>query len=84
MGTNSALLAKTVIENGFQVMAIHFMAIVQAVDYLKIQEQLSLRTQAIYNEIRSFFPVFTEDTPKYKEIGAMIEWLKNKHIEPIE
>lgn len=83
MGTNSALLAKTVIENGFQVMAIHFMAIVQAVDYLKIQERLSPRTKDIYNEIRSFFPVFTEDTPKYKEIETMIEWLKNKNLEPI-
>ena len=83
MGTNSALLAKTVIENGFQVMAIHFMAIVQAVDYLKIQDRLSPRTKDIYNEIRSFFPVFTEDTPKYKEIETMIEWLKNKNLEPI-
>ena len=59
------------------------MAIVQAVDYLKIQDRLSPRTKDIYNEIRSFFPVFTEDTPKYKEIETMIEWLKNKNLEPI-
>ena len=83
MGTNSALIAKTVIENGYQVMAIHYMAIVQAVDCLKIQDKLSLRTRDIYNEIRSFFPVFTEDTPKYKEIATMVDWLKNKNIEPI-
>lgn len=83
MGTNSALMAKTVIENGYQVMAIHFMAIVQAVDCLKIQDGLSPRTREIYDEIRSFFPVFTEDTPKYKEIGTMINWLKNKNLEPI-
>ena len=83
MGTNSALIAKTVIENGYQVMAIHFMAIVQAVDYLKIQDKLSPRTQDIYNEIRSFFPVFTEDTPKYKEIKMITDWLKYKNLEPI-
>lgn len=81
MGTNSALIARTVIENSYQVMSVHFMAIVQAVDCLKIQDSLSPRTRRIYDEIRAFFPVFTEDTPKYKEIAAMTGWLKNKHIE---
>ena len=76
MGTNSALLAKTVIENSFQVISILFMGIVQAVDCLKIQEALSPNSRRIYDEIRSFFPVFVEDTPKYKEIEAMINYLK--------
>lgn len=80
MGTNSALLAKTVVENSYQVMAILFMTIVQAVDCLSIQSQLSERTAAIYNEIREFFPVFTEDTPKYKEIEAMINYLKEREL----
>lgn len=84
MGTNSALMAKTVIENSFQVMAIHFMAIVQAVDCLKMQDHLSPRTREVYEEIRTFFPVFTEDTPKYKEIGTMIIWLKEKTISLFE
>lgn len=78
MGTNAALLTKTVIENGFQVMAIHYMGIVQAVDYLQIQDQLSPFTRKIYDEIRAFFPVFTQDTPKYHEIGQMIEYLKER------
>lgn len=81
MGTNSALLAKTVIENGFQVMAIHFMALVQAVDCLKIQGELAPATRSIYDEIRTFFPVFVEDTPKYHEIARMMEYLKNKSID---
>lgn len=80
MGTNAALLAKTVIENGFQVMAIHFMGIVQAVDALQIQQQLSPYTRAVYEEIRSFFPVFKEDTPKYREIAEMMEYLKTKEL----
>lgn len=80
MGTNSALLAKTVIDNGFQVMAIHFMAIVQAIDYLQSQDKLSGYTRGIYQELRDFFPVFKEDTPKYKEIEKMIVWLKNKQL----
>ena len=80
MGTNSALLAKTVIENSYQVLSILFMGIVQAVDCLKIQERLSPKSQSVYHEIRSFFPVFTEDTPKYKEIEAMTEYLKKYNI----
>jgi histidine ammonia-lyase len=80
MGTNSALIAKTVIENSYQVMSIHFMALVQAVDYLKIQDKLSGQTRAIYNEIREFFPLFSDDTPKYKEIEQMTLYLMNKKL----
>lgn len=81
MGTNSAQLAARVVENSFQVMAVHVMAIVQAVDYLKIQDSLSPKSRAIYDEVRAFFPVFVEDTPKYKEIRAMVDYLKNKELE---
>lgn len=78
MGTNSALLAKTVIENAYQVMAILFMGIVQGVDCLGIQEKLSPSSRRVYNEIRAFFPVFKEDTPKYKEIETLIIYLKKE------
>jgi len=80
MGTNSALITKRVIENSYQVMSIHFMALVQAIDYLKIQDKLSMQTRAIYDEIRDFFPVFTEDTTKYMDIERMNLFLKNKKL----
>jgi histidine ammonia-lyase len=80
MGTNAAQITKTVIENAFQVMSIHFMAIVQAIDYLKIQDQLSATGLEIYTDIRSFFPVFVEDTTKYKDIERMNVYLKEKII----
>lgn len=80
MGANAALLAKTVIENAYQVMSIHFMAIVQAVDYLKIQRQLSAATKEVYNEVRAFFPPFTGDTTKHKDIARINEYLKNKRF----
>ncbi len=76
MGTNSALLAKTVVENSFQVMAILFMGIAQAIDCLGIQEQLSPRSRKVYDDIRTLFPVFKEDQPKYKEIERIIDYLK--------
>lgn len=81
MGTNSALLAKTVIDNGYQVMSILFMAIAQAIDILDIKEQLSKNTKAIYDEIRDIFPQFVEDTPKYKDIANLTDYLTNKEIE---
>lgn len=78
MGTNAAQITKTIIENSFQVMSIHFMAIVQSVDYLKIQDKLSVKGKEIYDEIRSFFPVFVEDTPFYKDIEQMKNYLMEK------
>lgn len=76
MGTNSALLAKKVVDNAFQVAAIHFMSIAQAVDCLGIQEKLSNYTRKIYNEIRLFFPAFTEDTVKYPDIANTEKYLR--------
>ena len=79
MGTNSALIAGRIIENSFQVMAIHTMAIVQAVDFLKIKEKLSPKSAETYNAIRSIVPVFVDDTPKYKEIANIISYLKENN-----
>ncbi len=76
MGTNAALLTKTVIENSFQVMAIQYMALLQAIDYLKIQSELSDKSKEVYQKIRAFFPKFIDDTPKYKDIEAIINFLK--------
>lgn len=80
MGANSAQIAKTVIENAYQVLGIHFMAICQSIDYLKIKEELSPITRQVYDNIRSFHPMFIEDTPKYKDIANVTEYLKSKNI----
>ncbi len=79
MGTNSALIAKTVIDNSFEVMAIHLIAIAQAIDCLKIQESISARSRAVYEQIRAICPVFIDDTPKYKEIEGVVALLKNSN-----
>lgn len=80
MGTNSALIAKRIIDNAYQVMAIHYMAIVQAVDCLGIQNKLSKDTKKIYDEVRAFFPVFKEDTTKYEDIENTIGYLKSMNF----
>lgn len=76
MGTNSALLTKMVIDNSYQVLAIHFMALVQAVDCLEIHDKLAPKSRMIYDKIRSFIPVVKEDTPKYQEIENMVKFLR--------
>ena len=76
MGTNSALLCQRVVENSYQVMAIHMITLVQAVDCLKIADRLAPATRALYDAIRAIVPTFVVDTPKYKEIAAVIEFLK--------
>lgn len=78
MGTNSALICAHVIENGFQVLAIHMMALVQAVDCLKIADRLAPATREMYGRIREIVPVFVEDTPKYEEIAKLERLLKGE------
>jgi histidine ammonia-lyase len=68
MGSNAALIARKVVENTYDVMAIEMMALVQAVDYLKVAGKLSARTQKVYNVVREVFPVFVKDSVKYPAI----------------
>ncbi len=80
MGTNSALIAKHIIESSFQVMSIMFMSLVQAIDILKISEKLSTQSKELYKNIRAIFPAFIDDNPLYKDIAAVEEYLKNIKI----
>lgn len=78
MGTNSALIAKRVVENSFQVLSVQAIALAQAVDYLEIEDKLAPVTKAFYQNIRTMVPRFVEDAPKYKEIAQIISFLKNE------
>ncbi len=71
MGTNSALICHTVVENCSQVLAIHLMALVQAVDCLDVADKLAPATRKLYDKVRGIVPVFKDDTPKYNEIKAL-------------
>jgi histidine ammonia-lyase len=71
MGCNAALMTKKVIDNSFAVLGIQLMTILQAIDYLNCQHKLSPHTLALYNQVRTIFPKFIEDQPKYKEMEAV-------------
>lgn len=79
MGTNAALITKHIIENLFQVMSIYAIALVQAVDYLKIEDKRSSVTCGFYKKIREIIPLFIQDKPKYKEIEKITFFLKMKN-----
>jgi histidine ammonia-lyase len=68
MGTNAALLTKKVIENTFEVLAIEIITIIQAIEYLEIQDKLSSQTLQLYKAIRDIVPVFKEDIVMYPYI----------------
>lgn len=80
MGTNSGLITKRVIENTSQVLAIEFLCLVQAIDYLNISDQLSTPTKSVYSGIRDLVPRFEEDTIKYPEIRKIKDHLNNSFI----
>lgn len=78
MGTNAALISKKVIENSFEVVAIELVTIVQAIEYLKVQDLVSSETKKMYDEIRNLVPVFKEDVVMYPYLIKVKEFLMNQ------
>jgi histidine ammonia-lyase len=77
MGCNAALMTKRVIDNSFEVLGIHLMTILQAIDYLDCQDKLSAVSRSLYEEVRVIFPKFVEDEPKYKDLARIKEFLES-------
>jgi histidine ammonia-lyase len=71
MGTNSALITKKVVENTAEVLAIEFMTILQAVDYLGFESKLSPVTQKVFRSLRKTAPKFTDDKPRNEELTRL-------------
>ncbi len=77
MGCNAALMAKKVIDNSFEVLAIQMMTVLQAIDYLDCVPRLSPNTKHIYTIIRKIFPKFIEDQPKFKDLERVKNYFEN-------
>ena len=80
MGTNTALLTKRVIDNAYQVFAIQFIALAQAVDCLGIAGKLAPMSGKVYSDIRAIVPIFVEDTPFYEDIARVEEYLRTNPL----
>lgn len=75
MGTNSALIAEKVIMNTFDVVAIELMALVRAVDNLKIENKLSRTTCAFYRDIKRCI-TSKSDLVKHDDVQGIVDLLK--------
>lgn len=77
MGTNSAVICSKVINNAFEVLAIELITIVQAIEYLECQNEISSATKKLYDEVRAIVPAFKEDLIMYPFVEKVKEYLKN-------
>ncbi|GER58343.1 HAL/PAL/TAL family ammonia-lyase [Patiriisocius marinus] len=78
MGTNAALITRKVIENGFEVMGIHLITIVQAIEYLGVQDKVSSKTKEMYSQIRAIVPAFEDDVVMYPYVNAVKDLIINQ------
>lgn len=81
MGANAALLTRKVIDNTFEVLAVELLAILQAVDYLKICDKLSTATKAAYFELRAIVPIFEEDSVISTSLHTLRDFIRNEERE---
>ncbi len=82
MGTNSAMMAKRVIDNSFRIMSVLVMAVCQCVDLLPEEERQRLcpQTQKFYSHIRNVVPSIGEDVPQFENIQKVNTLIKeNKY-----
>ncbi len=84
MGTNAALMTRRVLDNAFQVLSIEWMAILQAIDILDVEDKLSDTSKDAYAKLRKITPKVLLDTPRYKEIKTLKSYLLANNIELIK
>ena len=77
MGTNSAVICSKVIANAFEVLAIELITIVQAIEFLECQNEISSNSKKLYDEVRAIVPAFKEDLVMYPFVEKVKEYLKN-------
>ena len=75
--SNAALMTKRVIDNSFEVLAIHLVTILQAIDYLDCHDSLSSASRNLYDRVRPIFPKFVEDKAPYKQMVLVKDFLEN-------
>lgn len=77
MGSNAALLAKKVIDNSYQVLAIEWVSILQAIDYLKIADKLSSVSREVFFDLRAIVPIFEQDASLSESLQKVRDYLEN-------
>ncbi|MEZ5042524.1 MAG: aromatic amino acid ammonia-lyase [Saprospiraceae bacterium] len=84
MGSNAAMMTQKVIHNTYEVLAVYTQAIVHAIDYLKIGDELVEPNKKVYRELKQFIPDWEKDIP-YDEILRKIKnylWTAQRTHQP--
>jgi histidine ammonia-lyase len=80
MGTNAALMTQRILDNTYQVLAIEMMTILQAIDFLGCQQQMSKFSKKKYEDLRNIVPRFAEDSVKYKDVQNIITFMREHKL----
>lgn len=80
MGCNAAQMCARVIENSFEVLSVHALAIIQAIDYKDYKDRLSPATRWMYDNISELAPSFKEDEPSSERLYKIKHWLMKTEV----
>jgi histidine ammonia-lyase len=80
MGTNAALICSRVIENTFEILSVHALAIIQAISYREIADRLSPATRWMYDELSQLAPAFVEDSTSNERLRLIKQWLMETEV----
>lgn len=80
MGTNAAVITRKVVDNAAEVLAIHATAVMQAVDFRRISDQLSPTCQAVYQQVRAVMPTVVEDFPTFHKLRDVVSLINTNDL----
>ncbi len=83
MGSNAALMAARVIENTFEVLSVHTLAVVEAIDCLDKADKLSVKAKGLYKGVRAVSSKIDADVASFKKLRSIKEFLKSNNPEVI-
>jgi len=77
MGTDAALIARTVVSHAYIVLAIELITLAQATDVLGLRPQLTTSSSTLFDEVRKRFPAIIDDRDTTQELNAFVDWLQH-------
>ncbi len=80
MGCNAAQMCARVIENSFEVLSVHAIAIIQAITLKGYQDRLSPATKWMYDNLSMLAPAFKEDEPSSERLYKVKQWLMETEV----
>lgn len=80
MGCNAAQMCARVIENSFEVLSVHALAIIQAISYLGYEDKLSPATKWMYDQLSALAPAFKEDESSNERFKKIKNWLMETEV----